>query len=544
MKGLAVLLLCCSPALSGAATDVPLPPGTPDYTGICSTNFFERAAAIPSTDYAMPKVVVSNALIVASDGSDSAAGTVEKPFRTLGRAAKQIKPGTVILLRRGAYTLDSAVKLDGAAGQKGSREHPVLIASYPGELATLVGCAAVSNWTRLGETSVFYHDFTNAVEGPVAVWFNDKLLPSIRHHVYATTENPPFKEKNLLPLEGPSPLSASGTWAIEGKRLFLRAPGDSDPDQARVEISSPGKGNGSVTLARAEWVIFHRIAFRKHAQAALCSTSPYAIFRECLFENCSYAITFFGGDAAERGIVDGCMFHRIGNGAQGEAIYCTAPMTIRHSLFSDVGPLLSIAAYTSKNDAFSGLRVIGNTFLHGGACITSTGKGSLIQNNVALGSRFLSSAGSDAQIEGNVAVYDPRDLAEWPKTPRRNIGFRLYGRNAKVFNNTFVGFAQGGSIYKPEGGVGGPAPVEVRGNKFYGYTEYALRIHDPANLTCEQTLFAPASTNASAVYLTPDQQHKTHLSLAEWQTRGFDSNGVWKAGATISAPRVIQQAAP
>jgi len=546
---IAIILCLCSPFCS-LATDPALPEGIPDYSGVTGDNFFSK---IPEsventvTEYVMPKIDPAKALIVDVDGiggkpSDENPGTVEKSFQSLARAAREIKPGVIILLRKGTYPLHEGVTINGAAGQKGTREQPALISSYPGEIATLVGATPVQGWTRLKESPVYFHDLAAAPSRLIAIWANGRILPPIRHYLSMTTVKPPFKDKNFKPLEEGSPLSAPGTWAIDGLRLFLRLADDSDPNKARIELNAPPKDSGSLTFKNTESIIFNRLVLRQHTVTAICITSPYVVFRQCVFEDDLYGICFHGADAAERGIVDRCLFNRVSDRVRGEAIYTTAPMTIRNSLFINTGSEISISAYTSKDDMFSGLKVIGNTFLHGGACITSTGKRSIIQNNVALGSRFVSSAGSEARIEGNFAVYDPKDLAEFPAIPRRNIGFRMYGRDSKLLNNTFVGFAQGGSIFKPEGGDGSPAHVEARGNKFYGYNDYALRVFDAPNLTSDDHLFVSATTNSLPIYQTPDQEHKEHLTLSAWQARGFDSNSVWKVNVEPTIPQVIRSA--
>jgi hypothetical protein len=537
-------------SLAGRAVEPALAGGAPDFTGITAQNFFDK---IPATrengfgDYVMPKVDPAKAFIVDTDAvggkpNDENPGTVERPFKTLTRAFREIKPGAVILLRKGTYPLEAGLTIDGAAGQKGSRQQPALVSSYPGETAVLVGSKPLTGWKKWEESNVYVHDLDAAIDKRTTVWVNGQILPSIRRHVLATTTNAPFKEASINPLDGALPVSEAGTWAFDGKRFFLRAPSDADPGKLRVEFDIAPHDGGSITLAQSESVIFHRLAFRRHAQAVLCVFSPYAVFRDCVFEDCLLGISFHGGDKAERGFVDRCLFYRNGDRTHGTPIYTTSPMTIRHSLFVDIGPMISVTAYTSKPDMFTGLQVVGNTFLHGGACITSTGKRSVIKNNIVFGSRFLSSAGSEAVIEDNLAVYDAKDLTDSPLTPRRDIGIRMYGRNSKLKNNTLIGFAQGCNIYKPEGDQKEPAPVEVSGNQFYKYDDYGLRIYDPENLRCDETLYAPATTNALPVYLTPDPKDHKHLTLAEWKAKGFDKKGRFEPGAKPSIPRVIQEA--
>lgn len=520
----------------------------PDFTGISATNFFERFAVgetVSPDDYVLPTLDSSKALIVDPHGvggkpDDANPGTTEKPFATLARAMKDLKPGTVILLRKGLHTISTPIQIDGATGQKGSREQPAVVASFPGEVASIVGAEPVREWTRHGETPLYFHDCEVPLGEGTSVWVDDQLLPSIRRFLHARNAGSSEKDQSHKRLDGNLAVTEPGTWAMEGKRLWLRAPNDADPNTRRVEVHTlPATMAGSIVFKNSEQVHFHRVAFRKHTQAIVSYTSPYLVFRECLFENLYYAITLFGGDKAERGIVDRCCFERIGDSIKGTPLYVTAPVTVRHGLFRDVSPCISVTAYTSKPDMFTGLKVIGNTFLHGGACITSTGKGSVVRDNIALGSRFLSSAGSDAVIENNLAMYDPLDLSVNPSIPRRDIGFRLYGKNSRFANNTLVGFHDGGAIYKPESG---DASVLVVSNRFVGYENYALRVFDPASLRGDHNIFVPASTNACEVYVTLDATNKVRKSLAEWQAEGHDSNSVTTARSPGAVPRVIEDA--
>jgi parallel beta-helix repeat protein len=71
--------------------------------------------------------------VAAPSGSDSAAGTVESPYRTTQKLADSLAPGQTGCLRGGLYEQDVKVT---AGGRSGS---PVTLTSYPGERATLKG---------------------------------------------------------------------------------------------------------------------------------------------------------------------------------------------------------------------------------------------------------------------------------------------------------------------------------------------------------------------------------------------------------------------
>jgi hypothetical protein len=71
---------------------------------------------------------------VATSGNDGAAGTLDAPWRTIGRAARAVMPGDTVYVRGGTYneTIDVNTSGSAAAG-------PIVFASYPGEKAAVSG---------------------------------------------------------------------------------------------------------------------------------------------------------------------------------------------------------------------------------------------------------------------------------------------------------------------------------------------------------------------------------------------------------------------
>lgn len=68
---------------------------------------------------------------VSPSGSDSSRGTLERPWRTIQKAADTLKPGQRVLVRRGVYVEDLAIRRAGTAVA------PITIAAYAGERAVL-----------------------------------------------------------------------------------------------------------------------------------------------------------------------------------------------------------------------------------------------------------------------------------------------------------------------------------------------------------------------------------------------------------------------
>lgn len=70
---------------------------------------------------------------------------------------------------------------------------------------------------------------------------------------------------------------------------------------------------------------------------------------------------------------------------------------------------------------------------------------------------------------------------------------------ARLADNTFIGFAQGALINKPRN-IGDH--VDIRGNAFHGFTDYALRVHEPAAVASDDNLYVPAGKTPAS---TPRQ---------------------------------------
>lgn len=77
----------------------------------------------------------SNALIVATNGSDTNPGTLAAPLATLGRAVALATPGTTIALRGGTYRFGANVRIT----KDGTSSNPYVITTYDGEKVVLDG---------------------------------------------------------------------------------------------------------------------------------------------------------------------------------------------------------------------------------------------------------------------------------------------------------------------------------------------------------------------------------------------------------------------
>lgn len=100
---------------------------------------------------------VASAFFVSPDGDDKAAGSFEKPWATLGKAAASIKAGDTVYVRGGIYKPAKRIMF---RGLKASPDRPTQIVGWPGETVTFdfLGCPWDTNPDReeLGES--FPHD--------------------------------------------------------------------------------------------------------------------------------------------------------------------------------------------------------------------------------------------------------------------------------------------------------------------------------------------------------------------------------------------------
>ncbi|HNS32268.1 MAG TPA: tetratricopeptide repeat protein [bacterium] len=105
----------------------------------------------------MPK----SALYVSLHGSDSNAGTKEKPFATIERVREEIRKikakgmpagGIVVYLRGGNYFLTDGI--DFGKDDSGTENSPVVYRSYPGEQVRMIGGRQVTNFQLLEDPEI------------------------------------------------------------------------------------------------------------------------------------------------------------------------------------------------------------------------------------------------------------------------------------------------------------------------------------------------------------------------------------------------------
>jgi hypothetical protein len=153
---------------------------------------------------------------VAPDGSDSNAGTLEKPWATLRHAAQQARPGDVVKVHAGVYRQASTI-----TNCRGTAEQPIVFEADGGPV-TLDGSERVTGWRSEGGARYSAEVGNRSV---YLVWANGRLLlgPGYR---------PPFDQ-----IKPTKETLRRGEAVLEGGRLHVRLFDSSDPNQAEVRSS-------------------------------------------------------------------------------------------------------------------------------------------------------------------------------------------------------------------------------------------------------------------------------------------------------------------
>lgn len=112
-----------------------------------------------------------NALYVSPSGSDSNAGTLAAPWRTIGKAAATLTAGQTVYLRAGTYEENTSGPCDTSYNvvrflRSGSSGAPITISGYPGEESQVIvktKLRIAANWIRLQN---FVYDRNHAYASP------------------------------------------------------------------------------------------------------------------------------------------------------------------------------------------------------------------------------------------------------------------------------------------------------------------------------------------------------------------------------------------
>jgi hypothetical protein len=98
--------------------------------------------ALPATEAS----AAPTTLVVATNGSDSAPGTLAQPLRTVQRAVDLAKPGDTIAVRAGTYPLTDNITI----ATSGTASQPISLGAYQGERVVIDGEQLAASHTPVG----------------------------------------------------------------------------------------------------------------------------------------------------------------------------------------------------------------------------------------------------------------------------------------------------------------------------------------------------------------------------------------------------------
>ncbi|CAM5322650.1 right-handed parallel beta-helix repeat-containing protein [Streptomyces canus] len=98
--------------------------------------------ALPATEAA----AAPTTLVVATNGNDSAPGTLAQPLRTVQRAVDLAKPGDTIAVRTGTYALTDNITI----ATSGTASQPISLGAYQGERVVIDGEQLAASHTPVG----------------------------------------------------------------------------------------------------------------------------------------------------------------------------------------------------------------------------------------------------------------------------------------------------------------------------------------------------------------------------------------------------------
>jgi hypothetical protein len=128
------------------------------------------ALALTAAAWSMPVMTASSSTadsatttyVVATNGSDSNAGTTSQPFRTVSKGLRTVHAGDTLLVRAGTY----AERIQNPTIAAGTSTAPITVANYPGERPVISGLLWLRNasYWRLSGVNVTWNGANNSSE--------------------------------------------------------------------------------------------------------------------------------------------------------------------------------------------------------------------------------------------------------------------------------------------------------------------------------------------------------------------------------------------
>ncbi|MGH9867893.1 MAG: PKD domain-containing protein [Candidatus Polarisedimenticolia bacterium] len=172
----------------------------------------------------VPAPAAGRTFYVSPQGSDSAAGSLTAPWRTVGFGAGRLAPGDTLLVRGGTYREAPSISVSGTAAQ------PITIASYPGETAVLDSgpadfrTAGNQDWELVDAALGEYRSVRTISGGTVYAYVAG--IPGYRNGrmtLVPYKSSSPFRSTSDVYLDSSVPFYIGpGTWRNSDGRIHIR----------------------------------------------------------------------------------------------------------------------------------------------------------------------------------------------------------------------------------------------------------------------------------------------------------------------------------
>jgi parallel beta-helix repeat protein len=222
-----------------------------------------------------------------NSGSDANAGTADKPFKTIGRGVKELRPGDTLIVHGGTYREAVGIEL------VGTKDRPITVQAAPGQTVVIKGSEVVTGWKRDGNVwrkEGWTKDFVSANFAKGTQLVSPNLLEVYQKDgirgdavvLYRVRKPEELREGKCYWDE------ATGTitiWPIETGGVF-------DPNANGVEIPVRGPG----LSAQKQWVRVRGFQVRQCGMGMITNWPSAGVYgQDCSMEDCIVTWCDFGG---------------------------------------------------------------------------------------------------------------------------------------------------------------------------------------------------------------------------------------------------------
>lgn len=250
--------------------------------------------------------------------NDDNPGTPDRPLRTIGAAAKLVKPGTTVLIDTGIYRESVSVETSGTAGS------PIRFQALPMAKVVVTGADVLDGWRREeGAPNVFSAPWPHVFVG----WTAHHAHPDDDYHLLIGRAEQVFADGYpLLGVAAREQLSRGTFFADEvGKRLYVRLRTDQAVGEKSPVVEASTRE--SVWLCKGSHVQTKGLCFRYAAnmaqRGAYVTEGDYDVTEDCTIESMNGPGATFDGKGA---IVRRCLIRsngQLGFAAHGDDLLVT-----------------------------------------------------------------------------------------------------------------------------------------------------------------------------------------------------------------------------